>query len=91
MKPHPENLTFDYAKDFKSDVSSVLQSSRKKIVDLSNTERASFACIQVILCAVQDANRNNAKLQFKVSPRLQSIFQELGVDKIMDKERILQQ
>ncbi len=87
MSKFPSNLEFAYASRLKKDVSSLFTDSKAIVLDFKNVERASLACIQIIVAAHQKAEKEGLQFIIEASDRFGAILTQLGLGFILNDER----
>ena len=88
MSTFPENLEFTYAKEMKKDIEKLFHDAKSVAIDLRESNRASLACIQLLIAAKNKAKKDNIPIVIQTSDALSTIITELGLEEILeDKER----
>lgn len=88
MAQFPDNLDFAYASKMKTEVACLFSGAKSVAIDLTNVERASLACMQVLVAAHDKAKREDIQLVIDASESFTIMLQKLGLDYILNKERI---
>ncbi len=81
MDTLPEHLDLIYAQTFLQHVNDHFGRKKNIIIDLSNVERSSLSCIQILVSAQKKANEKNKVLSIIASPELEKTFNLLGLSK----------
>lgn len=87
MSQFPSNLEFAYAGRLKKEISSLFSGSKAIVLDFRNVERASLACIQIVVAAHQKAQKEKLQFVIEASEKFTTILKQLGLDFILHDER----
>lgn len=87
MQDIPSNLEFTYAPEFKKHITALCDNSGSIALDLQHVERASLACIQIILAAKKAADKDNKTMLIQPSESLMSIIKDMGLETEFKLER----
>ncbi len=87
MGKFPDNLDYNYAVQLKKDILTLLSKGGDVFLDLKNVERASLACIQILVAGKQRADAANIEFRLEVSEAFCSIVKDLGLEQILNTER----
>lgn len=87
MKTWPDTLDFTYAPEFKKEILAIVSKPDAITLNFENVERASLACIQVLIAAKNKAEKDSLDFKITLSPALEKIMQDLGLHHIFTTER----
>lgn len=84
----PSHCDFAYASVLKTEISSLFQKDKEVKINLSNTERMSLACVQVLIAACNKSKNESKELKIIQSDAVTKILEELGVSDmiVLNKE-----
>ncbi len=78
----PLHADLAYASELKKDIETLLVNNAKGSIeiDMSETERISLACIQVLIAARKKTAPGGRGFVFSASPAIETVLQELGLE-----------
>lgn len=86
MAKFPDNLDYNYAVQLKKEILALLSKGGDIFLDLKNVERASLACVQILVAGKQRAKTENIEFRVEASEAFDSIIKNLGLEQILTTE-----
>lgn len=86
MPQFQDNLDYAYASRFKKEISKLFSGNEYITIDLRNTERASAACMQILVAAHKKAQKDGLQLIIDPSNSMKEIIEDLGLSTILSSK-----
>lgn len=81
-----DQLDFTYAAELKKELGKSLKSGKEIKADLGQVERASLACLQVLIAARKKAREDGFDIHFILSEALGRVLEDLGLTEFFGEE-----
>ena len=87
MKKAPVNLDYAYAPSLKKGIQKQFKGGSSVFLDLQNVERASLACIQILIAARNKARKEDVAFSVNLSEPLKNILKDMGLTDFFEMQQ----